>query len=99
MVVETWLLSIAISIFELQMSSHNFRLLTVFRIARLVRVFRLAKLFRFMPELLVIIRGIGIAMRAIWLVFALLGISSTLLLSSSAFCLRTRPWAESSSRQ
>jgi len=39
-----------------------------------VRVLRLAKLFRHLPELLVIIRGIGIAMRAISLVFALLGI-------------------------
>jgi len=74
MVVETWLLSIAIGAFQLQMSAKNIRMLSVFRMLRLVRVLRLAKLFRFMPELLVIIRGIAIAMRAISLVFALLGI-------------------------
>lgn len=74
MAIETWLLSFAIGVLQLQMSAKNMRMFSVFRMLRLVRVLRLVKLFRFMPELLVIIRGIGVAMRAISLVFALLGI-------------------------
>lgn len=73
-VVETWVLWFLVATFGFDVSGNNIRVLAVLRMVRLVRVLRLVKLFRFLPELLVIIRGIGIALRAISLVFALLGI-------------------------
>jgi hypothetical protein len=72
MILETWVLWCLIKLFDIQLSSNNIRMFAVFRMLRLVRVLRLIKLFRFLPELLVIVRGIGVAMRAISLVFILL---------------------------
>jgi hypothetical protein len=61
---ETWVVWFVIEAFGLEVSASNSRGLLVLRISRLVRILRLAKLFRHLPELLVIIRAIGIAIRA-----------------------------------
>jgi len=74
MIVETWVLWCLAAALGFEVAGNNIRVLTILRMMRLVRIMRLVKLFRFMPELLVIIRGIGIALRAISLVFALLGL-------------------------
>jgi len=71
-ILETWVLWVMIKAFDMQLSDNNIRMLAVLRMLRLVRVLRLIKLFRYMPELLVIVRGIGVAIRAISMVFALL---------------------------
>jgi len=73
MMTETWLLRILIEFFGLKVPMGNLRALVVLRIVRLVRIMRLVKLLHHLPELLVIVRGIAIALRAISLVFVLLG--------------------------
>jgi len=73
-VAETWFLWLVIVASGLEVTDKNIRALGVLRMLRLVRILRLVKVFRFVPELFVIIRGIGIAVRAISLVFLLLGI-------------------------
>jgi len=70
--LETWVLWWLVEAFDIQVSNNNIRMFAVLRMLRLVRVLRLIKLFRFLPELLVIVRGIGVAIRAISLVFMLL---------------------------
>jgi len=52
----------------------NLRMVSVFRTLRLVRMLRLIKVFQHIPELMVIVRGLGIALRAILVVLALLGL-------------------------
>jgi len=74
-----------IEAFNMDLSAHNMRILAVFRMLRLVRLLRLFKVFHFLPELFVLVRGIGIAFRAISLVFALLG----LIIYCGAIVLRT----------
>jgi len=72
LVLETWVLWFLIGVLSIQMSASNVRVFSVLRMMRLVRVLRLVKLFRFLPEVLVIVKGIGVAMRPISLVFILL---------------------------
>jgi len=73
-VVETWVLWFLIALLRINMSTlqNNMRALIVLRMMRLMRMLRLVKLFRFLPEVLVIVRSIFIAIRAISLVFVLL---------------------------
>jgi len=70
--LETWVFWFFIAACNLQFSSYNIRIFSVIQMMRLVRVLRLVKLFRFLPEVLVIVRGIAVAMRPISLVFTLL---------------------------
>jgi len=48
--------------------------MVAFRVLRLLRVLRLARVLQHLPELMVIVRGLGIAIRAIAVVLSLLGI-------------------------
>jgi len=74
MVVETWVLTGIAALFDLNIGGGNLRMLSVFRTLRLVRILRLAKVLRHVPELMVIVRGIGISLRAMAVVLALLGL-------------------------
>jgi len=71
-VFETWFVASVTSIFDVQMNGDSLRIMVIFRILRLLRVLRLARVLQHVPELMVIIRGIGIACRAIAVVLALL---------------------------
>lgn len=74
-VVETWVMLFVTSMIDSKVvTSANMRMISVVRMLRLIRVLRLAKLFKHVPELLVIVRGIGIALRAITICFFLLGL-------------------------
>mmetsp|Transcript_71540 Transcript_71540/g.141863 ORF Transcript_71540/g.141863 Transcript_71540/m.141863 type:complete len:516 (+) Transcript_71540:54-1601(+) len=72
LVLETWIFWLMIAAFGLEFSANNIRVFSVLRMLRLVRVLRLVKLFRFLPEVLVIVKGIAVALRPISLVFTLL---------------------------
>lgn len=74
MVAETWVLSAIALVSDLNIASGNLRMLSIFRTLRLVRILRLAKVLRHVPELMVIVRGIGISLRAMVVVLALLGL-------------------------
>jgi len=74
MVVETWVFWFLFAAAGFSVSVSNMKVLVVLRMLRLMRILRLAKLFRFLPEMLVIIRGILVAMRAISMVFLLLSV-------------------------
>lgn len=74
MVTETWVFWILAEAFHFEMFTGNIRALVVLRVVRLMRIMRLVKLLRHMQECLVIIRGIGIAIRSISFVFMLLGV-------------------------
>merc|ERR1719362_1212827 len=81
-VVETWVLWLLEAAFSLDAAGSR-RLFVVIRTMRLMRILRIVKLFRFLPELLVIVRCIGVALHAISLVFTLLG--TVLYMSAIAF--------------
>jgi len=74
MIVETWVLTAVALVTDLNIGGGNLRMLSVFRTLRLVRILRLAKVLRHIPELMVIVRGIGISLRAMIVVLALLGL-------------------------
>lgn len=67
-VFETWVFTAVLPLVT------NLRMVSVFRTLRLVRMLRLIKVFRRIPELMVIVRGLGIALRAILVVLCLLGL-------------------------
>jgi len=71
-VFETWLVGFVTAMFKFQINGDSLRIMVIFRILRLLRVLRLARVLQHVPELMVIIRGIGIAFRAIGVVLALL---------------------------
>jgi len=50
------------------------KLIIILRVLRLLRIMRLARVVRVLPELMVIIRGLGRALRAIMVVLILIGI-------------------------
>jgi len=73
MVFETWVMLLAFSVGS-TFSTANLNVLAVFRVLRLLRVLRLARVLREMDELLVMVRAIAIAFRAISIVLVLLGL-------------------------
>jgi len=72
MVFDTWVLSIIMAATGAS-AGGSLRILVIFRIMRLLRVLRLARVIRELPELLVIVRGVVHAGRAIMVVLTLLG--------------------------
>jgi hypothetical protein len=69
MIAETWILSIAITAFGLNTAGGGVGDLSILRLARLVKVFRMARmarLLRMVPELMMILKGIGVAFRSVW---------------------------------
>ncbi|CAK9083685.1 unnamed protein product, partial [Durusdinium trenchii] len=66
---ETWLLSICLALFAPDASSSGFRLM---RLLRFTRLARMARLLRSIPELLIIVRAIAIALRSVFFLMVLL---------------------------
>jgi hypothetical protein len=74
MILETWLLTLVVVIFSLEDIGGNLNHFTILRIARLVKLFRMARmarLLRMVPELVVILKGIGVAFRSVVFFFIL----------------------------
>lgn len=77
MVLETWIVSLFVVAFGWNTGTDataNLKALVVFRILRLLRVLRLARVLRELNELMVIVRAMAIAFRAISVVLILLGL-------------------------
>mmetsp|Transcript_27718 Transcript_27718/g.45370 ORF Transcript_27718/g.45370 Transcript_27718/m.45370 type:complete len:347 (-) Transcript_27718:47-1087(-) len=66
---ETWFLSICLAIFAPEATSPGFRLM---RLMRFTRLARMARLLRSIPELLIIVRAIAIALRSVFFLMVLL---------------------------
>ncbi|CAE7233177.1 NaCP60E [Symbiodinium microadriaticum] len=66
---ETWLLSLVQIVFGDISNSSSFRLI---RLLRLTRMARMARLLRSVPELLIIVRAIAIALRSVFFLMVLL---------------------------
>jgi len=73
LVCEVWVFGTVAAISGRNIAGGSLKLIIVFRVLRLSRVFRLARVLRGVPELMVIVRGLGIASRAIVVVLLLLG--------------------------
>jgi hypothetical protein len=74
MIIETWLISLVMIIFEVGNSATLLGNLSILRMARMIkiaRMARLARLLRAIPELVVLIKGILVAFRSVFLVFLL----------------------------
>merc|ERR1712129_20954 len=74
LVFETWILGTVAAVSGVSITGRGLKLMNVFRVLRLLRVLRLARVLQFVPELMVIVRGLGIALRAIIVVLSLLAI-------------------------
>merc|ERR1740130_1625889 len=72
MVIETWVLSVITSLNVVD--GGNSSVLKLFRMSRLTRMARMAKLLRAMPELLILIKGIGVASRSVFYTLCLLAV-------------------------
>jgi len=74
MVMETWVMTIIILIIggENSGSLGNASILRLFRLMRLSRMARMARLLRAMPELMVLIKGMVVAMRSVFFTLCLL---------------------------
>jgi voltage-gated sodium channel len=73
MVVETWLLNlIFFVVFGGGVDLGNTSFLRLVRLLRLTRMARMIRLLRAMPELLILLKGIGVAMRSVFFTLILL---------------------------
>jgi hypothetical protein len=73
-VLDTWVLTLVVTTLGLKMgdSQGNMKVLLVFKILRLFKLFRLGRVMRCLPELLVIIRGIRMAVHSVSVIIGLL---------------------------
>jgi len=73
MIGETWILTIVVLSMEDRPGGEfgGLSILRVFRFARVVRVSRLARLLRAIPEIVVLLKGISIAVRSVLVFFSL----------------------------
>jgi len=74
LVLEVWVLGTIAAVAETAILGGGLKLTIVFRVLRLFRILRLARVVQKLPELMVIIRGLGRAVRAILVVLALIGL-------------------------
>jgi len=77
MVVETWLINFVVAIAiggQDGTQNPNVTVLKLMRMARLTRMARMAKLLRWMPELMVLLKGLGLASRNVFFTLVLLAI-------------------------
>merc|ERR1740123_1436668 len=74
-VFEVWLLGTIAAFANTATAGGGMKLIVVFRVLRLVRVLRLRKVFHHIPELMVIIRGVGRALRGILVMMVLIGLN------------------------
>jgi hypothetical protein len=68
MVLETWVLTAALFFLSSEGNSSpfgNLSVLRIFRIAKMIRITRMARLLREVPELVVLLKGIGAALRTV----------------------------------
>eukprot|EP00931_Biecheleriopsis_adriatica_P062696 TRINITY_DN37840_c0_g1_i1.p1 TRINITY_DN37840_c0_g1~~TRINITY_DN37840_c0_g1_i1.p1 ORF type:complete len:622 (+),score=113.87 TRINITY_DN37840_c0_g1_i1:24-1868(+) len=76
MVLETWVMAAVVSL--MVRSGHdksmlvNAQVLRIARLMRLTRLFRMARLLRFVPELMIMVKAIGAALRAVTFTLLLL---------------------------
>jgi len=75
LVIEVWILGTIAAITGMSMGGAGMKLIIVFRVLRLLRIMRLAHVLKHLPELLVIIRGLVRALRAIAVVLVLIGLN------------------------
>lgn len=72
-VIETWIIGLALS--ALIQNAKSFGIFSVFRLFRLLRLARMVRLLRKMPQLLVLVKAMAIAMKSVgWALVLLLGI-------------------------
>jgi len=72
-ILETWILGTVAVVADTTLGGGGVKLLVIFRVLRLLRVLRVARVLQHLPELMVIVRGLSRALRAIVVVLALLG--------------------------
>jgi len=72
MVLETWFFSLLLAVSSAGLN--NTSVLKILRLSRLTRMARMAKLLRAMPELLILIKGIGVASRSVFYTLCLLAV-------------------------
>jgi len=75
MVLETWVLTVVLSVFASGangVNSLNLEILRLARLLRLTRMARMARLLRALPELMVLIKGISLAARSVFFTLLLL---------------------------
>ncbi|CAE7499630.1 CACNA1H [Symbiodinium pilosum] len=65
MVLETWVLFIVLSFTDINMIFFDSSILRMLRLLRLTRVARVARMLRFLPEVLILVRAIGAAIRSV----------------------------------
>lgn len=73
-VLDTWILSALYVAFQGDLQLAGMRVVVIFRMLRVLKVLRLARVLRMVPELMVIIRGIALAMSAISIIISLLAV-------------------------
>jgi len=75
MVFDTWITSLILMFGSSEKGNRNFGNASVLRLLRLLRLFRvarMAKLLRAVPELLILVKGIGVATRSVFFTLVLL---------------------------
>mmetsp|Transcript_36796 Transcript_36796/g.66708 ORF Transcript_36796/g.66708 Transcript_36796/m.66708 type:complete len:874 (+) Transcript_36796:2-2623(+) len=71
MVLETWFVPIVVLGFGVSFRGANVSFLRLFRLIKILRLSRMAKVLRAIPELVIIVKGIGFASRSVVVFFAL----------------------------
>eukprot|EP00747_Dinoflagellata_sp_TGD_P125251 gnl/TRDRNA2_/TRDRNA2_174129_c1_seq24.p1 gnl/TRDRNA2_/TRDRNA2_174129_c1~~gnl/TRDRNA2_/TRDRNA2_174129_c1_seq24.p1 ORF type:complete len:913 (+),score=195.70 gnl/TRDRNA2_/TRDRNA2_174129_c1_seq24:187-2739(+) len=74
MIIETWIITAALLIFEVGSLGvwGNLSMLRMARMVKMLRMTRMARLLRAVPELAILIKGIGIAARSVFFFFLLI---------------------------
>jgi len=75
LVFDVWVLGTIAAVADRALAGDGLKLIVVFRVLRLLRILRLARVFHHLPELMVIVRGLGRALRAILVVIVLIGLT------------------------
>jgi len=72
MVMETWIITLVFALVGTGVTGlRNASILRILRLARMVRISRLARLMRAIPELVILLKGIGAASRSVFVFFLL----------------------------
>jgi len=71
LVFEVWILGTIAAIADATMAGSGMKFIIVFRVLKLVRILRIARVLQHIPELMVILRGLGRALRAIAVILVL----------------------------
>jgi len=77
MVAETWVLTLVVILLDLKFESGaggGMNIIRMFKLAKLLRLSRMARLLRAVPELVIIMKGLGFAARSVSIFFLLTAI-------------------------